>query len=261
MSGRRATGIRFSYLGSGSRGNSALVESGDTCVMVDCGFSVAATEARLARLGRSMDDVDALLVTHEHSDHIGGVARLARRYAVPVWMTPGTWGAAPDRDIPHLNLFNCHAPFEVGDLRVQPLPVPHDAREPCQFVFSDGDRRLGILTDAGHVTRHMTSLLSGCDALVIECNHDLDMLMRGPYPHSVKRRVAGDHGHLNNEQAAALVETIDCKRLQHLVAVHISDTNNTRRLALEALAAALDTTEQELEAACQDNGLAWRQIC
>jgi len=228
--------------------------------MIDCGFSIAATEARLARLGRSMDDVDALLVTHEHSDHIGGVARLARRYAVPVWMTPGTWGAAPDRDVPGLNLFNCHAPFEVGDLQVEPLPVPHDAREPCQFVFSNGDRRLGILTDSGHVTRHMTSVLSGCDALVVECNHDLDMLMRGPYPQAVKRRVAGDRGHLNNAQAAALVEAIDHTRLQHLVAVHISDTNNTRGLALKALADALGSTDNEIEAACQNDGLAWRQI-
>ncbi len=228
--------------------------------MIDCGFSIAATEARLARLGRSMDDVDALLVTHEHSDHIGGVARLARRYAVPVWMTPGTWGAAPDRDVPGLNLFNCHAPFEVGDLQVEPLPVPHDAREPCQFVFSNGDRRLGILTDAGHVTRHMTSVLSGCDALVVECNHDLEMLMRGPYPQSVKRRVAGDRGHLNNDQAAALVEAINHTRLQHLVAVHISDTNNTRGLALKALADALGSTDNEIEAACQNDGLAWRQI-
>jgi len=252
--------MRFSYLGSGSRGNSALVESGGTCVMIDCGFSVAATETRLARLGRSVGDVDALLVTHEHSDHIGGVARLARRHGIPVWMTAGTWGAAPDPDIPGLNLFNCHEPFEVGDVRIEPMPVPHDAREPCQFVFTDGARRLGILTDTGHVTRHIASALSRCDALVIECNHDLDMLMQGPYPMTVKRRVAGELGHLNNEQAAALIEEIDVSRLQHLVAVHISDTNNTRQLAVDALATALGTGGGEIEAACQNGGLDWRHI-
>jgi len=252
--------IRFSYLGSGSKGNAALVSAGDTCVMIDCGFSVAAAEARLARLDLQADAIDAILVTHEHSDHIGGVARLARRHRLPVWMTPGTHAAAPDKELPGLRLFNCHEPFSIGDLWIEPMPVPHDAREPCQFVFSDGDCRLGILTDTGHVTRHITECLSRCDALVVECNHDLDMLMRGPYPLTVKRRVAGDLGHLNNDQAAALVGAIDKDRLQHLVAVHISETNNTRDLAVEALAAALGTHEREIGAACQSGGLGWRQI-
>jgi phosphoribosyl 1,2-cyclic phosphodiesterase len=252
--------IRFSYLGSGSKGNSALVSSGSTCIMIDCGFSVAAAEARLARLGHAADRIDALLVTHEHSDHIGGVARMARRHRIPVWMTPGTFAAAPDQDIPGLNLLNCHESLAVGDLQIEPMPVPHDAREPCQFVFSDGSRRLGILTDTGHVTRHISERLSGCDALVIECNHDLDMLMRGPYPMTVKRRVAGDLGHLNNAQSAGLVESIDTHRLQYLVAVHISETNNTRQLALQALAAALGAGVHDIDAACQNGGLDWRQI-
>jgi len=252
--------IRFSYLGSGSKGNSALVSSGGTVVMIDCGFSVTAAEARLDRLGCSAQAIDALLVTHEHSDHIGGVARMARRHGIPVWMTPGTFAAAPDRDIPDVRLFNCHEAFEVGDLQIEPMPVPHDAREPCQFVFGDGDRRLGILTDTGHITRHISERLSGCDGLVIECNHDFDMLMRGPYPMTVKRRVAGDLGHLNNGQSASLIEAVDTGRLQHLVAVHISETNNTRLLALQALASALGVPEREIDAACQDGGLDWRQI-
>ncbi len=252
--------MRFSYLGSGSKGNSALVGSGDTCVMIDCGFSVAAAETRLARLGVAVGDIAAVLVTHEHSDHIGGVARLARRYGIAVWMTPGTFAAAPDKDIPGLNLFSCHESFEVGDLRIEPMPVPHDAREPCQFVFGDGDRRLGILTDTGHITRHIAERLSGCDALVIECNHDLDMLMRGPYPMTVKRRVAGDLGHLNNSQSAALIHDLDTGCLQHLVAVHISETNNTRDLALEALASALGVPQNEIGAAGQEGGLDWRRI-
>jgi len=252
--------IRFSYLGSGSKGNSALVCSGDTCVMVDCGFSVTAAEIRLARLGRAASGIDAILVTHEHSDHIAGVARMARRHDIPVWMTPGTYAAARDRDIDNLTLFNCHEPFEIGDLRVEPMPVPHDAREPCQFVFSDGSRRLGILTDTGHVTRHIAECLSGCDGLVVECNHDLGMLMRGPYPMKVKQRVAGDLGHLNNGQSAALIGAIDTDRLQHLVAVHISETNNTRQLALQALGMALGAGQYEIAAACQDGGLDWRQI-
>lgn len=252
--------IRFAYLGSGSKGNSALVASGGTCVMIDCGFSVAAAGARLSRLGQEPGAIDALLVTHEHSDHIGGVARMARRYGIPVWMTPGTWAAAPDRDMPEVQLFNCHEPFEIGDLRIEPMPVPHDAREPCQFVFTDGARRLGILTDAGHVTAHMQERLAGCDALVLECNHDLDMLMRGPYPPPLKRRVAGQLGHLNNGQSAALVAALDGRRLQHLVAVHISETNNTRELAVGALASALGVPGHEIGAACQRGGLDWRRI-
>ena len=252
--------FRFAYLGSGSKGNSALVQAGKTCVMVDCGFSVTATEARLARLGMSADSIDALLVTHEHSDHIGGVARLARRYGMPVWMTAGTYAAAPDREIADPRLFSCHESFAIGDLEVEPMPVPHDAREPCQFVFGDGRRRLGILTDIGHVTRHVEDSLSVCDALVIECNHDLEMLMSGPYPRPLKERVAGHLGHLNNEQASALVKGLDTGRLQHLVAVHISEVNNTRELAVNALASASGGVAEDIQFACQDAGLDWREL-
>ena len=247
-------------LASGSSGNSILVRSGETSVLVDVGVSALQIKKRLECFGRSPTDVDAIFLTHEHSDHIGGVARLARRHGIPVWMTPGTWSAAPDRDIPEPHLFNCHENFEIGGLLVEPMPVPHDAREPCQFVVSDGTRRLGILTDSGHVTRHIVTTLSSCDALVVECNHDLDMLMRGPYPAAVKQRVAGELGHLNNEQAADLVAQIDAGRLQHLVAVHISDTNNTRELAVDSLAAALDVCRDEIEAACQNEGLGWREV-
>lgn len=252
--------MRFAYLGSGSKGNCALVESSGTCVMIDCGFSVAETEARLARLGRSPADIDALLVTHEHADHIGGVARLARKHRIPVWMTAGTYAGARDRRFAEPSLFSCHSVFSVGDLEIEPMPVPHDAREPCQFVFSDGRHRLGILTDTGHVTRHVVERLSRCDALVVECNHDVDMLMQGPYPITVKRRVAGDRGHLNNAQAAGLVRAVDRGRLQHLVAVHISDVNNTRDLALDALATAAGGEAGDVEAACQDGGLGWRDL-
>lgn len=252
--------IRFAYLGSGSKGNSALVSAGETCVMVDCGFSVKATEARLSRLQVSADQIDALLVTHEHSDHIGGVARLARRYGMPVWMTAGTYACAPDRDIPGLNLFSSHETFSVGDLEIDPMPVPHDAREPCQFVFGDGDQRLGILTDTGHVTRHVRESLSGCEGLVIECNHDVDMLMRGPYPAALKQRVVGELGHLNNDQAADLVKSLDTSHLQHLIAVHISEVNNTRELAVSALACAAGVAAPDVQSACQNEGLDWREL-
>ncbi len=252
--------MKFSYLGSGSKGNAALVESGDTLVMLDCGFSVAEAENRLARLSRSPADIDAILVTHEHSDHIGGVARFSRRHDVPVWMTAGTWAAARDKGVPDLRLFNCHQKFEVGELTLRPMPVPHDAREPCQFVFDDGHRRLGILTDTGHITPHIEERLAACDALVIECNHDLDRLMIGPYPRRVKERVAGQLGHLNNHQAAHLVAGVDVARLQHLVAVHISEINNTCELAKAALEEAMGTAAEMVEFADQEAGLEWREL-
>jgi phosphoribosyl 1,2-cyclic phosphodiesterase len=253
-------GLRFAYLGSGSKGNAALVEAGSTTVMLDCGFAVAETESRLARLGRDPADIAAILVTHEHSDHIGGVARFARRHRVPVWMTAGTWAAARDRDIPNLRLFSCHEPFAIGDLELAPMPVPHDAREPCQFVFSDGARRLGILTDTGHVTPHVAGLLAECDALVIECNHDLDMLLSGPYPQSLKRRVAGQLGHLNNDQARDLAAGLRHDRLQHVVAVHVSEVNNTAVLARGALADGLGCAPEDIELACQGGGLGWHRL-
>jgi phosphoribosyl 1,2-cyclic phosphodiesterase len=249
--------VRFAYLGSGSKGNAALIEAGSTTLMLDCGFSVTSVESRLARRDRSPADVDGLVVTHEHADHIGGVARFARRHRVPVWMTPGTWAVARDRDIPDLRLFSCHETFSIGDLELEPMPVPHDAREPCQFVFGDGARRLGILTDTGHVTPHISARLRTCDALVVECNHDVDMLLEGPYPMRLKERVRGQLGHLNNGQAGALAAGVDATRLQHVVAVHISEVNNTPGLARTALAEGLGCDEADIGLAAQDEGLDW----
>jgi len=257
---RRQTSLRFAYLGSGSKGNAALVEAGATCVMVDCGFSVAETERRLARLQRTPADLAAILVTHEHGDHISGVARFARRHGISVWMTPGTHAGAPDRDLPDLELFSCHECFSLGDLGVRPMPVPDDAREPCQFVFEDGRHRLGILTDTGHITPHIVDSMAECDALVVECNHDTQMLQIGPYPATIKRRVGGRLGHLNNGQAASLVTDLDTSRLQHLVAVHISAVNNTMDLACQALACAVGGRPDDVETVCQKGGIGWREL-
>ena len=176
--------MRFASLGSGSEGNGLIVECGETRVLVDCGFKLKETIRRLARLGLEPCDLAAVLVTHEHDDHGGGVARLARRYDLPVYLTYGTLVALGPRSsmMPRVSVIDSHTPFLIGDLEIHPYPVPHDAREPSQFVFSDGDRRLGLLTDTGDSTPHIQRMLSGIDALVLECNHDLDLLMNGPYP-------------------------------------------------------------------------------
>lgn len=237
-----------------------LVENGQTCVLVDCGFSLNSVAQRLARFGKELTDLDAVLVTHEHSDHLRGVGTLARRLGLPVYMTAGTAEHCRNEVIPELCLFSSHRNFTIKDLEIQPFPVPHDAREPSQFVFSDGARRLGLLTDTGHVTRHITRMLDGCDALVLECNHDTHMLAEGPYPPSLKRRVGGDLGHLSNDQAAALLERLDCGRLQHIVVAHISEKNNTEASARRALAGVLGCQSDWIGVCDQTMGLEWRAL-
>jgi len=252
--------VKFAYLGSGSRGNSALVEAGTTCIMLDCGFSVRQTQQRLARLGRSPSDIDALLVTHEHSDHASGVGAMARRHGIRVFMTPGTYAGCRDQDIPTLSMLNCHAPLEIGDIRIAPVPVPHDAREPCQFVFESSGLRLGVLTDAGHVTRHMLDAYQGCDTLMLECNHDLEMLARGPYPPALRQRVGGKLGHLNNTQAARMVADLRGSGLGRVLAAHVSEKNNTHALARGALAESIECEPDEIDVIAQDAGIPWQAV-
>lgn len=252
--------MRFASLGSGSRGNAALVQAGRTCVLVDCGFSVRETVVRLERLGVAPEAIAAILVTHEHNDHVSGVGPFARRFGTPVWMTQGTWTRFTGGELPQVRLFNCHEPFAVGDLAVEPFPVPHDAREPCQFVFGDGAVRLGVLTDVGRATQHIEACLDRCEALLLECNHDPHLLATGPYPPSLQARVAGALGHLSNGQAAALLARIDQARLQHVVAAHLSEKNNRPALAQQALAGALGCGADWIGLASQDEGFGWREI-
>lgn len=254
--------MRFASLGSGSEGNGLLVESGTTRVLVDCGFRVAETVRRLERLGLAPEDLAAVLVTHEHDDHAGGVSAFVRRYELPVYLTYGTFvamGASASR-IPRVSLIDSHSPFAIGDLEVHPYPVPHDAREPSQFVFSDGERRLGLLTDTGDTTPHIQRMLSGIEALVLECNHELELLMAGPYPPSLKARITGRYGHLDNATAARIVAGVDCSRLQHFIAAHLSAQNNTPELARSAIAGALNCENAWIGVATQEDGFAWRTI-
>lgn len=254
--------MRFASLGSGSDGNALVVQLGASCVMMDCGFSPNETSARLARLGLTTDSLSGIVVTHEHGDHISGVARLARKYSIPVWLTHGTRQAHGKAlaDLPGVTEIDPHSSFVVGEIQVQPYLVPHDAAEPVQYVFSDGAKRLGVLTDTGSSTKHIEAMLSGCDALVLECNHDVAMLANGDYPSSLKQRVGGRFGHLNNANAAALLARLDNNRLQHIVAAHLSRKNNTPELAVNALSAALNCNKEWVAVATQDEGLPWREI-
>lgn len=253
--------MRFASLGSGSSGNALVVEEGRTRLMVDCGFTLAETGRRLERAGLAASDLAGILVTHEHDDHLGGVARFARRHAIPVYLTRGTgqW-LPPDFPAVLVRFIDSHTPFAVGDLQVDPFPVPHDAREPSQYAFSNGDTRMAMVTDLGCITQHVVEKLSGCHALVVECNHDLDMLMEGPYPASLKHRVSGRFGHLCNADAARLVEALDRSNLRHLVAAHLSKQNNTPALARAALAAVLGCDPSWIGVADQDAGFDWRDV-
>ena len=252
--------MRFASLGSGSSGNATLVEEGSTCLLVDCGFSGRQIGERLARLGKQPEQLTAILITHEHADHTAGLAAVARRYGLPVWMSHGTRFQHGGAGLPRLHHFCCHEPFAIDDICIEPFPVPHDAREPCQFVFGNGQHRLGMLTDCGAITAYIREKLSGCDALLLECNHDSDMLRNGPYPSFLKQRVAGCFGHLSNGQAAGLLRAVDVSALRHIVAMHLSGQNNTIPLVRAALGDALGCERHWVAVAQQDAVLEWRTI-
>jgi phosphoribosyl 1,2-cyclic phosphodiesterase len=248
-------------LGSGSAGNALVVEHGRTRVMMDCGFGVAETRERLGRLDLRPSDLAGIVVTHEHDDHLGGVAAFALRHAIPIHLTRGTsqW-LPPEFPAVLVRLVDPHTPFAIEEILVEPFPVPHDAREPVQFVFGDGAARLGVVTDLGCSTHHVEEKLSNCHALVVECNHDLDLLWNGSYPVGLKHRIAGRFGHLDNSTAAAMVKNLDRSHLRHLIAAHLSEQNNTPALAVRALATALGCEESWIGVASQKDGFGWRDV-
>ena len=254
--------MKFASLGSGSDGNALLIaaesSSASTVVMLDCGFSVKETAQRLDRLGVAPTDVSGIVVTHEHSDHVGGVFKLARKYRIPVWLTYGTF-CAVKKQAHDVDIRFCQdgKPIGIGSLELHPFTVPHDAREPVQFVATDAACRLGILTDAGHATPHMIDALGQCDALVLECNHDQKLLLDSIYPASLKHRIGGAYGHLSNASSTHILKHIDKSRLKLVIAAHLSKINNTAALAHAALVAGLGTTPAHIDIACQANGFDW----
>ena len=253
--------MRFALLGSGSEGNALVVQAGGSCLLMDCGFTLTETTARLARLDLAPDRIDGILVTHEHGDHISGVARLARRHGIPVWLTHGTRRShSALAGLSGITEISPHESFSMGDIEVHPYPVPHDAAEPVQYVFGDGKARLGVLTDSGCATPHIETMLGGCDALVLECNHDAQMLAEGAYPRHLKQRVGGRLGHLSNAAAAELLARLDTSKLRHIVAAHLSQKNNLPELAVTALSGALGCEPEWIAIASQQAGLEWREL-
>jgi len=228
--------------------------------MIDCGFSAREVKRRLGNLRLDMESLNAIVVTHEHTDHISGVENLARKHRLPLYATAGTCRAASWGEITHQREIFPGQPFVIGDMELSPFTVPHDANQPCQFVATDGSRRLGVLTDTGSITPHIISQLTLCDAMVLECNHDESMLYNGDYPYHLKKRIAGQQGHLSNRQAADLVRSLDTSRLKHLAAAHLSEKNNTCELARAEIAGALNCSPQWISVIDQYEGLQWRDL-
>jgi phosphoribosyl 1,2-cyclic phosphodiesterase len=256
--------LRFASLGSGSKGNCLVAEAGGTRVLLDCGLSPRETERRLARLGLAPADLAGILLTHEHDDHAGQAYPFAAQHRLPVWLTYGTQAAMAESgkvagEVRTRSIDGRDA-FAIDGLEVLPYTVPHDAREPVQFVFSDGAMRLGVLTDIGASTAHVEATLSGCDALVLECNHDLDLLWGGDYPKWLKERIAGPFGHLSNAASEKLLAALDRSRLQHVLAAHLSHQNNRPELAREALARAMGCASEWIGLSTQEEGFAWREL-
>jgi phosphoribosyl 1,2-cyclic phosphodiesterase len=249
---------RFASLGSGSRGNGTVVEIGGEQVLVDCGFTVKQAEARLARIDRKPADLSAILVTHEHSDHIGGVGALAYKYGIPVYASFGTLESARKSAAVIGTAISAHSPFHIGEVEVTPVVVPHDAREPTQFVFRHDGLSVGVLSDLGCVTPFVAEQFSGLDGLLMESNYDFNMLLNGRYPERVKRRIASDLGHLSNEQAAAFLSAVGHPGLTVVVG-HVSEENNHTDLLLESFSG-MDEGLRGLTFATQDEGADWQEI-
>ena len=229
--------------------------------MVDCGFSVKDSIKRLERLGKTPEDITAILVTHEHSDHWKGVLPLATKYGIKVYMTAGCFKGTKANlsDYQVIQLIDSHICFNVGEIEVKPVPVPHDAREPVQYILSNGHHKLGILTDIGSITPYVSAVYNNCDALIVEANHDLNMLRNGDYPSFLKERVGSQWGHLNNEQTASLINSLTQDRLQHLVIAHISLRNNDIKLVKSQIEP-IFKGKGSIHYACQNQGFDWLNL-
>jgi phosphoribosyl 1,2-cyclic phosphodiesterase len=232
-----------------------------TRVLVDCGLGLKVLGERLEERGLALTDLDAIFVTHEHGDHIGGVARAARKANIPVLLSHGTFTSCNDEFWSGVRVceIDSHAALEFGALTLHCFPVPHDAREPVQLVVQSGEKRLGVLTDLGKSTPFIESMLNGLDAFFLEANHDEALLANSDYPPALKSRIAGGYGHLSNTQSAQLLSAIDQSRLQVVIAAHLSRHNNTPELATEALRPVLNSQAQ-LRIANQQQGFDWVEL-
>ena len=228
--------LLFQVLASGSKGNSILVCSQKTRILVDAGMSCKELARRLDKTPVDAKKLDALLISHEHSDHVSAAGVLSRKFNLPVYMTRGTLDNLPPTigQIPSITVFGTGRCFHIGDLHIHPFAISHDAGEPAGFIIEHNGSRLGICTDLGIATNLVKVRLQGCHGLVLEANHDVKKLLEGPYPLFLKQRIKGKHGHLSNEDACSLLETLHHDAMRCVVFAHLSETNNHPELVLES---------------------------
>ena len=250
--------MKFASLGSGSKGNATIIDTENGCLMIDCGFSIKETARRLERVGKSPQDISAILVTHEHSDHWKGVLPFASKFSIDVYATAGCYRAVNvSSSTSKLRKVICsHSEFMINNVHVLPIPVPHDANEPVQYIFSYDQYRLGILTDVGNITPYIVEQYNNCSGLLVEANHDIELLQAGAYPKFLKDRVAGQWGHLNNHQTASLLSAIDQQSIQKLVIGHISESNNNSAKVKQAIEDVFVSVEKIIYAN-QNEGFDW----
>lgn len=234
--------MRVALLASGSKGNALYVESGDTRLLIDAGLSLRGVRERLAVIGVEAGQLDGLFVSHEHDDHCRGLGPVARGLKIPVGIDSEVWSAAAPKvgNAPVLNEFQVGDVVYFRDLRIETIPLTHDAVATAGFVIESREGRVGIATDLGIATRLVAQRLQRCQVLVLEFNHDEDMLRDGPYPWHLKQRIRGNHGHLSNPAAGALLDELLWEGLAAVFLAHLSETNNTPGYALAAARQVLD---------------------
>jgi phosphoribosyl 1,2-cyclic phosphodiesterase len=228
--------LLFQVLASGSKGNSVLVCSPKTRILVDAGTTCKELVRRLDKTSVEAKRLDALVVSHEHSDHVSAAGVLSRKFNLPVYATRGTLENLPPNigELASVTVFGTGRCFDIGDLRIHPFATSHDARESAGFIIEHGGSRLGICTDLGIATNLVKVRLQGCHGLVLEANHDVPTLLDGPYPWFLKQRIRSSHGHLSNEDACNLLDAVYHEKMQHVVFAHLSETNNHPDLVMES---------------------------
>ena len=230
-------------------------------LLIDCGLGFKHLKFRLEEAGLQPEDIHAIFITHEHGDHIGCARLLSRRFKIPVWMSAGTYAAIKSPDFEGLlRTARDGESIDLGGLQITPFTVPHDAREPLQLTCTDGAVKLGILTDLGHVTAHVLTHLSQCDALLLEFNHDIELLAQSNYPAFLKKRVGGLYGHLSNASAIEMLVQLKHPGLKHVMAAHLSAQNNRPKLVQDLLAEALSCDADDMTVAQPDKASIWLQL-
>ena len=256
--------MQFCSLGSGSQGNSFLVRHDNSCILIDCGFGLAETEKRLERHQVNPNDINAILLTHEHEDHVKGAFSLSNKYELPIYLTHGTYRMCEKRNKSSFNIdfkFIVNKKiFNINNLSITPITVPHDAREPVQFKFVTKESNFAIITDLGFGSEYLLRSISNLNSIVIECNHEDTMLNESDYPESLKNRIGSKYGHLNNKEAARILQSIKKNNLNFIGAAHLSEKNNDPNLVKRDLSSAVSKDESFIKIIDQDDGLNWTTV-